>query len=152
MQSQTLGLDEFTALDTGRYRLADTSSPEVGKGWIQPRSPFWMTKKATHQQLLLATCVCSSRCHQQGGTLLANSFYKTSDFADGPALAATRVRTSFSAPSAVQTVSSEHPPLSLSLYEVICCSLVQPLYILHSYLSHLIMENTLLKLPVSLYN
>lgn len=44
MQSQTLGLDKFTALDTGRYRLADISSPEVGKGWIQPRSLFWMTQ------------------------------------------------------------------------------------------------------------
>lgn len=27
------------------------------------------TKQATHQQLLLATCVCSSRSHWQGGTL-----------------------------------------------------------------------------------
>lgn len=59
---------------------------------------------------------------QQGGTLCWVTASTKPVTADGPTLAATKVRTTFNVPSALQTASSEHSPLSL--YKVICCSLV----------------------------
>lgn len=81
---------------------------------------------------------------------MGNSFYKTSDFADGPTLAATRVRTTSCVPPALQIAPSEHAPLSP--YQVICYSFVYPLNMLRSYLRQLIMEKTPQKPPLSLYN
>lgn len=70
--------------------------------------------KASHPPAAIAGYMCVQQLARRD-SLLGNSFYKTSDFADGPTLAATRVRTTFSVPSALQTASSEHPPLSLSM-------------------------------------
>lgn len=120
----TLGLGRLRALDTGRYRLADTSSPKAGEGQVQPGSPAWQavldsTKQATQQAAPVGyMCMKQPVSLARRDILPGNSFYKTSDFADGPTLATTRARTRLCVPPALHTAPSEH--LLLSPYQVIC--------------------------------
>lgn len=110
VQSQILGLDKFTALDTLQIRHC----LKQGKAGYSPGASFgW--HKASHPPAAIAGYMCMQQPTPSArrDSLLGNSFCKTSDFADGPTLAATRVRTTFSVPSALQTASSENPLLSL---------------------------------------
>lgn len=87
----------------------------------QPGEQFWITKQATYLAAIVSyMCMQQPMPSARRDILLDNNFYKTSDFADGPTLAATTVRTGFCVPPALQTAPSEHPPLSP--YQVICYS------------------------------
>lgn len=114
----TLGLDRLKALDARRYRLTDSSPPKARKGQVQPGSPAWRAVLDSTKQATYLAATVSYMCMQQPmpsarrDILLDNNFYKTSNFADGPTLAAIRVRTGFCVPPALQTAPSKHPPLS----------------------------------------